>query len=89
MTHSVQLYPLAKDSTCCKSFYFNFISLFLSVPGLCCCVQAFSRCGESGLLFPILGRFLIVVVSLFVENRLVACTSVVIAHGLSSCGTQA
>ena len=31
-------------------FYFIFLNLFLAVLGLCCCVQAFSSCGERGLL---------------------------------------
>ena len=33
----------------CVLFY-KFIYLFLAVLGLCCCTQAFSSCGEQGLL---------------------------------------
>ena len=44
--------------------------------GLCCCAQAFSSCGERGLLFVAVRRLLIAVASL--------------RHvGFSSCGMQA
>ena len=45
-----------------------FIYLFLAVLGLCCCVQAFSSCGEWGLLF--------------VAGLLIAVASLVAEHGL-------
>ena len=32
-------------------FLFKLINLFLAVLGLCCCMRAFSSCGEQGLLF--------------------------------------
>ena len=52
-------------------FFFNkFIYLFLAVLGLCCCVRAFSSCGERGLLFVVVHGLLIVVASLVVEHRL-------------------
>ena len=38
--------------------------------GLCCCTQAFSGCGERGLLFVVVRGLLIVVASLVVEQRL-------------------
>ena len=62
---------------CC---FFNinlFIYLFLAALGLHCCTRAFSSCGERGLLF------------VAVLRLLTAVASVVVAHGLSSCGTQA
>ena len=45
--------------------------------GLGCCTQAFSDCSEPGLLLVAVCRLLIAVASLVME------------HGLSSCGTQA
>ena len=47
-----------------------FIYLFLAALGLCCCMRAFSSCGERGLLFIAVHGFLIVVASLVVEHRL-------------------
>ena len=44
--------------------------LFLAALGLRCCVQAFSSCGERGLLFVAVSVLLIVVASLVVEHRL-------------------
>ena len=55
-------------------FIFN---LFLAVLGLRCCTQAFSSCSEQGLLF------------IAVRGLLTAVASVVVALGLSSCGSQA
>ena len=51
-------------------FIYLFIYLFLAALGLHCCTQAFSSCGELGLLFIALHRLLIVVASLVVEHRL-------------------
>ena len=51
-------------------FIYLFIYLFLAVLGLCCCSQAFSSCGEWGLLFIVVRGLLIVVVSLVAEHRL-------------------
>ena len=42
----------------------------MAVLGLCCCVWAFSSCGERGLLFIAVHRLLIVVASLVVEHGL-------------------
>ena len=50
-------------------FFFYFIYLFLGALGFFCCTQAFSSCGEWGLLFVVVCLFLIVVVSLVVEHR--------------------
>ena len=44
--------------------------LFLAALGLCCCTQAFSSCGERGLLFVAVCRLLTVVASLVVEHGL-------------------
>ena len=71
-------------------------SIFILVAlGLCWCVQAFSSCGEQGLLFTAVHRLLTVVVSL-VSSVGSSCTgfssgsspvlesgTVVVAHGLS------
>ena len=42
----------------------------MAVLGLCCCVWAFSSCGEQGLLFVVMRRFLIAVASLVAEHGL-------------------
>ena len=55
------------------TFFFKFtlfIYLFLAALGLCCCVRAFSSCGERGLLFVAVRGLLIAVASLVVENGL-------------------
>ena len=44
--------------------------LFLAVLGLRCCAQAFSSCGEQGLLFVVVCGLLIVVASLVAEHGL-------------------
>ena len=59
---------------CRAPFFFlcilkNFISL-LAALGLCCCVRAFSSCGEWGLLFVVACGLLIVVASLVAEHGL-------------------
>ena len=46
------------------------IYLFLAALGLCCCVRAFSSCGERGPLFIALHRLLIAVASLAAEHGL-------------------
>ena len=57
-------------------FEFNFIYLlFLAALAdiiyyLCCCVWAFSSCGERGLLFVAVRGLLMAVASLVVEHRL-------------------
>ena len=47
-----------------------FIYLFLAALGLCCCAQAFSSCGEQGLLFIAVRGLLIAVASLVAEHGL-------------------
>ena len=64
-------------------FFFGiFVSFFLAVLGLRCCVQAFSSCGERGLLFVAVYGLLLVVASFVVDlgSRHV---------DFSSCGTWA
>ena len=51
-------------------FKIIFIYLFLAALGLCCCMQAFSSCGEQGLLVVAVHGLLVVVASLVVEHRL-------------------
>ena len=69
--------------------FLNFISL-LAALGLCCCTQAFSSCGKRGLLFVVVRGLLIAVASLcFGARALGTRASVVVAHGLSSCGSRA
>ena len=63
---------------------------FLAALGLCCCAWAFSSCVKRGLLFVAVHGLLIAVASLVVEHGLQAHRlSVVVARGLSSCGSQA
>ena len=72
------------------AFLKNFIYLFLAVLGLRCCMWAFSSCGEWGLLFIALCGLFIAVVSLCCRAwALGVRASVVVACGLSSCGSQA
>ena len=55
------------------SFFFLiylFVYLILAALGLCCCAQAFSSCGERGLLFVAVCGLLIAVASLVAEHRL-------------------
>ena len=54
-------------------FFFNkfiYFIYFLAVLGPHCCMQAFSSCGEQGLLFIAVRRLLIAVASLVAEHRL-------------------
>ena len=44
--------------------------LSLAVSGVLCHVQAFSHCGEQGLLFAVVGGLLIAVASLAAERRI-------------------
>ena len=53
------------------AFFLNFYFIyFLAVLGLRCCTQAFSSCGEPGLLFVAVCGLLIAVASLVVEHGL-------------------
>ena len=53
----------------CAYFFFKFFK-FLAVLHLRCCVQAFSSCGERGILFTAVHRLLVAVASLVAEHRL-------------------
>ena len=53
-----------------NKFIYLFIYLFLAALGLCCCVQAFSSCGERGLLSVVVCGLLIAVASLAAEHGL-------------------
>ena len=74
---------------CFFNKFIYFIYLFLAVLGLCCCVRAFSSCGEQGLLFVAVRGLLIAVASRCGVQALGTRASVVAAHGLSSCGSWA
>ena len=56
-------------------FFFNkcmyvCMYVFMAALGLCCCAQAFSSCGEQGLLFIAVRGLLIVVASLVAQHGL-------------------
>ena len=76
-------------------YKFIYFILFLAVLGLCCCTQAFSSCGERGLLFIAVRGLLIAVASLVMKHRfqvrglqqLWHAGSVVVACGLQSAGS--
>ena len=51
-------------------FIYLFIYLFMAALGLCCCAQAFSSCGERGLLFVAVRGLLTAVASLVAEHGL-------------------
>jgi len=81
--HSLFVFFLMIAILTCVRWY-----LFLTVLGLHCCMQAFSRCREQGLLLVAVHGLLIVVASLAVEHRLLDTrASVVAAHGLYSSGS--
>ena len=69
-------------------FFFKFyLFSFLVVLDLCCFAWAFSSCSKWGLLFIVGYGLLIAVASLVAGKRLWSVqASVVVAHGLSSCG---
>ena len=80
----------------CGSFFFFFliyllilfIYLFLAALGLRCCTRAFSSCSERGLLFIAVHGLLTTVASRCRAQALGPRASVVVAHGLSSCGSR-
>ena len=65
----------------------SYFYLFLAALGLCYCRWAFSSCSERGLLFVVVHGLLIAVASHCRAQALGAWASVVVAHGLSSCGS--
>ena len=68
--------------------FLNLFYLFLAALGLHCCMQAFSSCGEQGLLFVSVCGLLIAVASRCRAQAL-GVASVVVARGFSSCGSRA
>ena len=81
---------------CSFAFYFFYLKifkiyriyLFLAVLGLRCSAQAFSSCGERGLLFIVVRGLLIAVAFLVAEHGLSSCGVWALGHvGFSSCGT--
>ena len=76
--------------TCFFGFLKNlFIYLFLAALGLRWCAQASSSCSEGGLLLVAVRGLLIAVASRCGARALGLRASVVVARGLSSCGSQA
>ena len=76
----------------CNFFLFFisiFFNLFLAALGLCCCARAFSSCSEWGLLFFAVHGLLIAVASRCRAWALGSRASVVVARGVSSCGSRA
>ena len=57
--------------------------------GLRCCTRAFSSCGKRGLFFVAVPGLLIAVASRCRAQALGVWASVVVVHGLSSCGSRA
>ena len=78
-----------RDKDCEVQRFFFKIYLFLAALGLRCCTRAFSSCGERGLLFVVVRGLLIAVASRCGARALGARASVVVARGLSSCGSWA
>ena len=64
------VYSFNSSTFLAQSFFLNLFILFLAVLGLRCCVQAFSSCGERGLLLVAVHGLLIVVASLITEHGL-------------------
>ena len=84
-----------------RFFKYKFIYLFLAVLGNRCCAQAFSSCGEQGLLccgawashcssFSCCNAWALGTwASVVVVRRLSSCGLWALEHRLSSCGAQA
>ena len=63
-TSIIQIAPTSKQ----KCVFSNKFIYFLAALGLCCCVRAFSSCGECSLLSVAVHRLLIVAASLVAEH---------------------
>ena len=83
------LIPVKFEKHCFVLFFNKCIYLFMAAFGLHCYMRAFSSCGERGLPFLAVHRLLIVVASRCRAQAWGARASVVVAFGLSSCGSQA
>ena len=66
-TTGILSFLLLREKILKKSY---FLISVLVVLGLCCYMQAFSSCGERGLLFVAVCRLLIAMASLAMEHRL-------------------
>ena len=78
------------DTVISRRQFYLFIHLFIVALALHCCMWAFSSCSKQGLLFLAVHGLLIAVASLCCGARVLgAWASVVVAHGLSSCGSRA
>ena len=69
--------------------FIYFIYLFLAVLGLCCCVRAFSSCGEWGLLFVAVRWLLLLQGTGSRRAGFSSCGSWALERRLSSCGAWA
>ena len=88
MQERINVYKKIIKSTATNLKYI-FFNLFLAALGLCCCTQGFSSCGEQGLLFIVVHVLLIAVASFVAKHRPQSVwASVVVARGLSSCGSR-
>ena len=65
------------------------IYLFLAALGLRCCTRVFSSCGEQGLFLVVVPSFSLGGFSCCGARALGAWASVVVARGLTSCGSRA
>ena len=68
----------------CRENYFIYLIFGGSALGLCCFTQAFFSCSEQGILLIEVHGLL-----LFGAQALGTCASVIVAHSLSICNTQA
>ena len=66
----VCVYSFSYSFLSCLNFFISLLTLFLAVLGLCCCTQAFSPCGEWGLLCVVTPHGLLAVVASLVKQRL-------------------
>ena len=64
------LFPVSFSENFSIYRFFLIKKFFLAVLCLCCCMRAFSSCGEWGLLFTVVLRLLITETSLVAEHRL-------------------
>ena len=69
--------------------YYLFLFIYLAVLGLPCLAQAFSSCGQWGLLFIMVRVLLFMVTPLALEHRISSCNSQAPECRLSSHDAQA
>ena len=88
----MEIHIFGSGETCIYSYLFIYLFIYLWLCWVFVAVCGlFSSCGEWGLLFIAVHGLLIAVASLVAEHKsaLGERTSVVVAHRLSSCGSQA